>query len=45
MPKTAREHDCTNPEHHVHDAGGYLHAVEQACEERGVRLTPRPAGR
>ncbi|WP_290889219.1 transcriptional repressor [Arenimonas sp.] len=40
MPKTAREHDCTNPEHHVHDAGGYLHAVEQACEERGVRLTP-----
>src|SRR5688572_2833029 len=31
---------CTDPAHHVHDAGGYLHAVEQACAERGVRLTP-----
>ena len=36
----ATDHDCTQPEHHVHDARGYLKAVEQACGERGVRLTP-----
>ena len=34
------DHDCTSPEHHVHDARGYLRAVETACTERGVRLTP-----
>lgn len=33
-------HDCTSPEHHVHDAGDYLQAVEKACGERGLRLTP-----
>jgi Fur family zinc uptake transcriptional regulator len=36
----APDHDCTSPEHHVHDAKGYLHAVEAACEARGLRLTP-----
>ena len=40
MAKHAHEHDCTDPAHHVHDAPGYLHAVEQACAERGLRLTP-----
>ena len=34
------DHDCTSPEHHVHDARGYLRAVESACTERGIRLTP-----
>ena len=36
----AHAHDCTDPAHHVHDAGGYLRAVEEACEARGIRLTP-----
>ena len=46
MPKRAHDHDhdhdhdCTNPAGHVHDAGGYVQAVERACAERGVRLTP-----
>lgn len=42
MPKHAHaaEHDCTQPEHHVHDARAYLKAVEQACGERSLRLTP-----
>ena len=40
MAKHAHDHDCTSPEHHVHDAGGYLRAVESACSERGIRLTP-----
>ena len=31
---------CTDPGHHVHDAGAYVRAVEQACETRGLRLTP-----
>lgn len=40
MPPHVHDPDCTSPEHHVHDAGGYVHAVEKACEERGLRLTP-----
>ena len=36
MPK----HACTNPKHHVHDADGFVAAVERACHERGLRLTP-----
>jgi Fur family zinc uptake transcriptional regulator len=40
MSAHAHDPDCTSPEHHVHDAGGYVHAVEKACEERGLRLTP-----
>lgn len=37
MPRT---HDCTDPHHHVHDAHGFVDAVERACRERGLRLTP-----
>ena len=33
-------HDCTDPDHHVHDAGAYVRAVEEACADRGLRLTP-----
>ncbi|HNV85224.1 MAG TPA: transcriptional repressor [Arenimonas sp.] len=36
----SHDHPCTDPLHHVHDAGGFVKAVEQACEERGLRLTP-----
>ena len=36
----SHEHACTDPLHHVHDAGGFVKAVEQACELRGLRLTP-----
>ena len=31
---------CTDPGRHVHDAHGYVQAVELACAERGIRLTP-----
>src|SRR3546814_1957605 len=33
-------HVCTDPKHHVHDAEGFVEAVERACHERGLRLTP-----
>lgn len=33
-------HSCTDPGHHVHDAAGFIAAVEAACEQRGLRLTP-----
>jgi len=33
-------HHCTDPEHHVDDAAGFVAAVERACRERGLRLTP-----
>ena len=33
-------HACTDPHHHVHDAAGFVGAVELACRERGLRLTP-----
>lgn len=36
----AHPHACTDPRHHVHDAAGFVRAVEQACAERGLRLTP-----
>jgi Fur family zinc uptake transcriptional regulator len=38
----AHAHDaaCTDPHHHVHDAAGVVRVVEQACSERGLRLTP-----
>ena len=36
----ARTHACTDPQHHVHDAAGFVDAVERACGERGLRLTP-----
>ena len=31
---------CTDPSHHVHGAEDYVRAVEAACAERGLRLTP-----
>ena len=31
---------CIDPKHHVHDADGFVLAVEAACQERGLRLTP-----
>lgn len=42
MPRKqhAHAHDCTDPSHHVHSAGDYVRAVEEACAERGLRLTP-----
>jgi Fur family transcriptional regulator, zinc uptake regulator len=33
-------HTCTDPNHHVHDAAGFVAAVERACRERSLRLTP-----
>ncbi|MEL1265085.1 Fur family transcriptional regulator [Pseudoxanthomonas putridarboris] len=33
-------HACTDPKHHVHDAQAFVVAVERACQERGLRLTP-----
>ncbi len=33
-------HACTDPHHHVHDAASFVAAVERACRERGLRLTP-----
>lgn len=35
----AKPHACTDPRHHVHDAHGFVAAVERACGERGLRLT------
>ena len=34
-----KSHACTDPHHHVHDAAGFVAAVERACNERGLRLT------
>ena len=34
-----KAHACTDPHHHVHDAAGFVAAVERACTERGLRLT------
>ena len=36
----AHAHSCTDPGHHVHDAAAFVAAVEVACQERGLRLTP-----
>ena len=35
----AKSHACNSPDHHVHDAAGFVSAVERACSERGLRLT------
>ena len=34
------DHTCTDPHHHVDDAAAFVRAVEHACSERGLRLTP-----
>lgn len=31
---------CTDPHHHVHDAGAFVSAVRRACQDRQLRLTP-----
>ncbi|NDK39307.1 transcriptional repressor [Pseudoxanthomonas gei] len=36
----SQTHSCTDPQHHVSDANGFVLAVERACQERGLRLTP-----
>ncbi len=36
----AKPHACIEPHHHVRDAEGFVAAVERACSERGLRLTP-----
>ena len=36
MPK----HACIDPKHHVHDSESFVAAVEVACQQRGLRLTP-----
>lgn len=36
----AHSHACTDPQHHVHDGDAFVHEVERACEQRGLRLTP-----
>lgn len=33
-------HACIDPKHHVGDAVAFVTAVERACHERGLRLTP-----
>ena len=38
-----KTHACTDPHHHVHDAAGFVRAVERACGERGLRLTAQRA--
>lgn len=35
----AKSPACSSPDHHVHDAAGFVAAVEHACSERGLRLT------
>lgn len=35
----AKSHACIEPKHHVHDAAGFVSAVETACHQRGLRLT------
>jgi Fur family zinc uptake transcriptional regulator len=36
----AHKHACIDPKHHVEDASAFVTAVEAACHERGLRLTP-----
>ncbi len=40
MARLHARNACTDPKHHVHDADGFVGAVEAACAERGLRLTP-----
>jgi Fur family zinc uptake transcriptional regulator len=36
----AHKHACIDPKHHVDDAHAFVAAVESACQQRGLRLTP-----
>ncbi len=40
MSTQVHGHDCIDPRHHVHDAQAFVRAVERACQQRGLRLTP-----
>ena len=35
-----KRHACIDPHHHVDDASAFVAAVELACQQRGLRLTP-----
>jgi Fur family zinc uptake transcriptional regulator len=39
-PHAHADHDCAHPELHTHGAGEFVRAVEKACRERGLNLTP-----
>ena len=39
-PHAHADHVCAHPEQHTHGAGEFVHAVEKACRERGLNLTP-----
>lgn len=39
-PQPAPAHACAHPELHTHDSGEFVRAVERACRERGLNLTP-----
>jgi Fur family zinc uptake transcriptional regulator len=39
-PHAHAEHPCAHPELHTHGAEEFVRAVEQACRERGLNLTP-----
>ena len=36
----AKSHACSSPDHHVHDAAGFVTAVERACSERRYGWSP-----
>ena len=36
----AHDHDCIDPQHHVHDGDAFVREVERVCKQRGLRLTP-----
>jgi Fur family zinc uptake transcriptional regulator len=37
---TNHRSSCIDPKHHVEDASAFVTAVEAACHQRGLRLTP-----
>lgn len=39
-PHAHAGHACVHPELHTHGADEFVRAVEQACRERGLNLTP-----
>ena len=39
-PHAHADHACAHPELHTHGAGEFVRAVEKACRDRGLNLTP-----
>jgi Fur family zinc uptake transcriptional regulator len=39
-PHAHADHACAHPELHTHGAAEFVRAVEQACRQRGLNLTP-----